>query len=188
MKTQAKELFVHVYTDSSYADCKDTCKSTAGFCTFLNNNLISWGSPMLPTVGLSVAESELMAACEGAKDGLFTINLLGEVLNPSLKIEAPAKLFMDNTAAQFMAQNPVNSKRTKHIAVKFHFLRQKVQEKIYRILHVDTHENVADYFTKILDGAKFMKFSRMLLGYAAKTTEHCCASCYSCFKQWGGVL
>jgi hypothetical protein len=73
-------------------------------------------------------------------------------------------MFTDSTAAQAIAENPVQSERTKHIAIKYHFIRDLIEAGVVTAEHVDTLCNVADMNTKVLGRRKFVPFSEMALG------------------------
>ena len=165
-------LCLRVFSDSSYADDPATLKSTFGFITFLDGNAVDWQSSLLPLVTLSTGESEYMSAVEAGKSSLFTFNLLNEILQPT-KIGTPVELLTDNSAAEHLLNCPVNGKRTKHIAVRWHWLRDLVKAQVYKIVHVPTHLNVADLMTKPLDAPKFHFFASKLLNFVKGKVSLC---------------
>jgi hypothetical protein len=74
-------------------------------------------------------------------------------------------IFTDSTAAQAIAENPLQSARTKHIAIKYHFVRELICAGVITAEHVDTHSNVADLGTKALGKRKFVPFAAMAMGH-----------------------
>jgi hypothetical protein len=92
-------------------------------------SLISWFSRK-QSVSLSSAEFEYVAMTEACKEVIFMKRLISELLN---KDQGVVKLFNDNQSAQKMARNPKFHNRTKHIAIRHHFIRDAVKESGFRI-------------------------------------------------------
>ena len=99
---------------------------------------------------------------DAAKEALHVRQLLLELLPTA--ITEPVPIHVDNMGAKYIAENLVNNKRTKHIDIRYHFIRHYIQEKTISLLHVPTHVNLADIMTKALPASTFRKLSRMLLG------------------------
>ena len=72
-----------------------------------------------------------------------------------VKYDEPITIFCDNTSAINISKNPVMHSKTKHIPIKFHFLREQVIEKNIKIEYVETKEQIADIFTKPLPRETF---------------------------------
>ena len=72
-------------------------------------------------------------------------------------------LFMDNQSAIRLVKNPEFHKRSKHIDVRYHFIREKYEEKVFTIQYIASNEQLGDIFTKALSKIKFEKF-RTLIG------------------------
>ncbi|KAE8955063.1 hypothetical protein PR001_g32249 [Phytophthora rubi] len=82
--------------------------------------------------------------------------------------KAPTEVFVDNESAKKLAVNPSFHSRTKHIDVRHHFIRERVDMKEIEVLRVPGSENVADAFTKLLSRAKFEKH-REVMGLMPRT-------------------
>ena len=72
-----------------------------------------------------------------------------------VKYEHQIIINCDNTSAISMSKNPTMHSRTKHIPIKYHFLREQVSQKVVKLEYVDTKEHVADIFTKTLPKKSF---------------------------------
>jgi hypothetical protein len=140
------------YCDANYQGCKTTLRSTTGYVFLLWNAAISWRSQLQKTVALSTAESEYMAACSATKEAM--------ALKQQLELDfgfapAPVELLGDNQAAIQIAKNPVSTERTRHIAVRYHYVRERVAEGSVNFSHVPTAHMVADLLTKPLPAPAF---------------------------------
>ena len=114
------------YVDSDYANCEDTRRSTTGFIFLLNGTPISWKSARQKLVTGSTCEAEYVAAYEASKEAIWLKWLLLDI-NSTGDGTAPIPLYVDNKAARDLAENPTQHERTKHIDIKFHFIRERVQ-------------------------------------------------------------
>jgi hypothetical protein len=140
------------YCDASWADNQTSRKSTLGYCFNLGKGMISWKSKLSSCVALSTAEAEYYAATEGAKEGQWLTGLLEEL---GVKV-APYIMKCDSQSAICMIKNPVVNARSKHIELKYHFIRQLVEDKALKVEYVRTDENWADCFTKALPVVKLL--------------------------------
>jgi hypothetical protein len=150
------KLQVSGYADADYAGCIDTRRSTSGCAILLGNNCISWRSKRQPSVALSTCEAEYMALCESVKEVIWLRMLLEEL---GLSQVNPSKILEDNQGCIKLAENPVVHGRSKHIDVRYHFIRERVRKVRDVVLeYCSTNDMVADIFTKPLDREKFCKF------------------------------
>lgn len=141
-----------VYSDADWAGCPDTRRSTSGFCVYLGDNLVSWCSKRQVTVSRSSAEAEYRSVAHAVAEAVWLRQLLVELHQP---IERATIVYCDNISAVYMASNPVQHRRTKHIEIDIHFVREKVALGEVRVLHVPTTAQFADIFTKGLPTASF---------------------------------
>ena len=139
------------FCDSSYANLENY-SSLCGFAYKLGNSLIDWKSMRQPVVALSTAESEYIALTPCIQAGLWLRGILAELGIP--QDTTPTSIFEDNAACIFMANNPQNSKRTRHIQVRYHWVRQHLEDKAFKLIPCKTHEQLADIFTKGVHGPK----------------------------------
>ena len=112
----------------------------------VNNGAVSWTSRKQPTVALSTMEAEYMSLSDAAREIYARIQLFQEL---DIKIPTPI-LFSDNQGALTIAQNPTNYQRAKHIDIRYHFIRQAVQNNKIRIEFVPSNQQLADILTKSL--------------------------------------
>jgi hypothetical protein len=108
----------------------------------------SWVSRLQSTVASSLGEAEYMSGYDLVQAMTWTEGVCQELGIYLLK-NGPIQCFMDNKSAIILANNPVFHKRTKHIRIKYHWLRQKVAEGLVTLIYVQSEQNIADIFTNI---------------------------------------
>jgi len=147
-------LIIKAYSDSDWGNCLDSRRSTTGYLTTLGNNLISRGITLQKSVALSSTEAEYMALTECSKEVIYLQNTIND-LNQSLQLNIPKNIpviMEDNTGAIKLGHNAEFHKRTKHIDIKYHFIRELVENNKIRILYINTKDQLADPLTKSITG------------------------------------
>jgi hypothetical protein len=147
-----KELILKIYCDSDWASCLDTRRSVTGYITMLANNTISWNSTLQKTVATSTTEAEYMALADACKEALYICNSFNYITK-ELSIPVPKQLpliLVDNTGAIKLANNPEFHKRTKHIDIRYHFVRELLENNEIQIKYIPSKENLADSLTKTI--------------------------------------
>ncbi|KAE8241390.1 hypothetical protein A4X13_0g7436 [Tilletia indica] len=141
------------YTDSDFAGDVETSRSTTGFVFYIHGNPVSWSSRLQISVAMSTVEAEYIALAEGLREGLWLRNLLTELGFPP---QVPFQIHTDNEGTRSIARNPEAHKRTKHIALRYHAVRERAKAGEIDVIRVDTHDNPADVLTKSLPGPKLV--------------------------------
>ena len=160
IRFQAGTLQLHAYTDSDWAACLRTRRSVSGNVVFMAGGPVTWVSKLQPIVATSSMEAEYISAYFVVQEVTWLRDTLHE-LNP-LGSE-PTLVFIDNTSARTLAQNPVFHARSKHINVKFNWLREKVCEGAIRLEYVASADQTADIMTKLLTGEAFHRHQMVLV-------------------------
>lgn len=117
------------YSDSNLAGHVDDRKSRGGMAFYLNESLITWVSQKQRCIALSSCVAEFMAATAGACQTIWLRNLIAHLTGRDI---SPLKLFIDNKSAIDLAKNPVFHGRSKHIDIRFHFIRDCVEKGHYK--------------------------------------------------------
>ncbi|KFZ24291.1 hypothetical protein V502_01231 [Pseudogymnoascus sp. VKM F-4520 (FW-2644)] len=137
------------FVDSDFAGCEDSRKSTTGWVFTLAGGPVSWSSQRQKTVATSTMDAEYIAGAEAAKEAVWIRNFINDLRIPQVHIDT-VPLYIDNNSALKLTRNPEFHSRSKHIDVKHHFIREKVEEGVINTQRVDTTDNLADVFTKAL--------------------------------------
>ena len=156
------------YSDSDWAGELSDRKSTSGYIFMLSNDgpAISWKSKKQDVVALSSCEAEYMAGCAAAQEAIYLSRVFTDfvVRGGSSSVVNKVVVNIDNQGAMGLARNPVSHNKSKHIDIKYHFLRECVINGIIDIVHVPSSFNVADIMTKPLAKVKFSQFRKLMFG------------------------
>jgi hypothetical protein len=147
------------FTDSDWAGDRDERKSTGGYIFLFHGAPISWRSKRQSCVALSTAEAEYIAAAETAKKAIFLKSMTNTFL-PEHQHISKIPLMKNNEACIRISQNPEFHQRTKHIDIKYHFLRDQIRRGNIELKWISTNQQLADGLTKALAQVPFNTFVR----------------------------
>jgi len=150
---------VSAFSDADWAGDRETRRSGTGYVVMMNNGAVSWRSALQPTVALSTTEAEYMALTEVTKEVEWVRTFLKEL---QYGTDTPMTVSTDNQGAKALANNPVSHSRTKHIAIRHHFIREKVADNTVWIQYVPTEMMTAESLTKALARQKHVKCSQLI--------------------------
>jgi hypothetical protein len=143
------------YTDSDWVGSVSDRKSTSRCCFSLGSAMISWQSRKQSNIALSTAEAEYIAACSANCEAIWLRKLLTCLFD--LEMEATT-ILCDNQSCIKMTKNLVFHDKSKHIEIRYHYIRDMVQRGAIKLQYVSTDEQVADVLTKPLSRVKFGHF------------------------------
>ncbi|KAE8656127.1 hypothetical protein F3Y22_tig00117010pilonHSYRG00118 [Hibiscus syriacus] len=145
------------YSDSDWGGDIDNRRSTTGF-VFSWEILLHMDVKETTIVTLST-EAEYVAATSCVCHAIWLRNLLKEI---GLIQEEPTKVCVDNKSAIALAKNPVFHDRSKHIDIRYHYIRECVARKDVEVEYVKSQDQVADIFTKPLTSEDFLRLRNLL--------------------------
>ena len=119
-------LYLRVFTDAEWAGNLDDRKNTSGGAFFLGKRLVSWTSKKKNFTSQSTTEAEYVAGALNCSNIVWSKQLLEGM---KVEIKELVVIYCDNTSAINISKNPVMHSKTKHIAIKYHFVRELVRTK-----------------------------------------------------------
>lgn len=141
------------YVDSDFANSPGR-RSTTGYCIYLGGSLIAWNSRLQDTVATSTTEAEYIALFEATKETVWLRQL---VTSMGYAQEGPTIVNEDNLSCIALSRDNTHHSRTKHINIKYHFTREKIENGVVKVQAVSSLLNVADTFTKVQPVIRFQK-------------------------------
>jgi hypothetical protein len=147
------------YSDSDYAGDIDDRKSTSGYVFLLGSGAVAWSSKKQPVVTLSTTEAEFIAAASCACQSVWMHRILEKLGHEQNKCTV---VFCDNSSTINLSKNPVLHAKSKHIDVRFHFLRDLTKDGVIKLEHCDSKDQIADIMNKPLRQHVFLKFRESL--------------------------
>jgi len=150
---EKRELTGYVDADGASQEHR---RAISGYVFMIDGGAVSWSSKKQELVTLSTAEAEYVAATHAAKEALWLRSLIGEVFSP---LESSTTLFGDNKSAIALANGGQYHSRTKHIDIRYHFIRYIIEAESIKLIYCPTNEQTADTLTKALPSTKAKHFA-----------------------------
>ena len=147
-------LCLYGYSDADWSPSHHNCRSTSGFAIYLGTNLISWVSRQQSVIALSTMEAEFIALCELGKESAWLLSILHDI---GIVIQLPMVVYVDNTAAISFANSTAFERKSRHIHMRYQFVKTMVKDGILDLVYVSSGDNVADVFTKCVSLAVLSK-------------------------------
>jgi hypothetical protein len=138
----------------------DEGKSTSGGAFLLGDSLVAWISKKQGSISLSTIEAEYIVVATCCTQILWMIQTLVDL---KVTYTDPIPLHRDNTSAISVSNNPFLHSKMKHIPLKYHFLKEKVTNRVVQLNYIPSTEQIADIFTKPLAKTRF-EYLRKKLG------------------------
>jgi hypothetical protein len=145
------------YSDADWAGDVGDRKSTSGYMFLLGGAAISWKSSKQTCVALSTTEAEYVALAAAAQEAIWLQQLMGDLLNESIR---ETTILEDNQSAICLAKNQSIHGRTKHIDIKYHFIRDAVEAGKIKLVYCASEDMIADMLTKGLSIRQFEKLRK----------------------------
>ena len=147
------------YTDADWANDCSNHHSISGYAFLYSGGVVSWMSKQQSTVASSSSHAKYIVAMEAAKELVWLHCLLTKLQEEVL---GPTILHIDNCAADLLARNPINHAATKHIDIRYHYIRECITDKSIKLKLIRMNDMVADVLTKSVANTKHERFCLML--------------------------
>jgi hypothetical protein len=158
------------YNDSDHSSDIDTSKSTSEILFFFGKCLVSWQSIKQQMMALSNCEAEYIAASTASTQTLCLVLLLSDLLDRDTRA---VELRVDNKSALALAKNPVFHEQSKHIRMRYHFIRGCLEEGNFKACYINTKDQLVDLLTKPLGRIKFLELcSKIVMVQLSHKTTH----------------
>lgn len=151
-KNSGSESSLIGYSDADFAGDVETRRSTSGYLFSLAHGPVTWLSQRQSLVTTSTTEAEYVAGATAARELIWLQYLMSDILEKQI---VGTVLFIDNESAVKLTKNPEYHKRTKHIDIRHHFLREKNLSGELTVVLIKTEFQKADIFTKALSRDRF---------------------------------
>ena len=150
------------FSDADWAGDQNDRKSTSGYIFQLSNGAVSWRSKKQSCVALSTAEAEYMALSSAFQEAAWMRQLLSGLIGIQVDSLGPTLIFEDNQSTICMSKNHQFHGRSKHIDIKYHYVREQVAAGNIELEYCKSDDMLADIFTKGLNGPRFKKLRSMI--------------------------
>jgi hypothetical protein len=152
------EPILEGYSDADMAGDSDGRKSTSGILFTFAGGAVSWQSKLQKCVALSTTEAEYIAMAEAGKEMLWLKRFLQQL---GMKQERYV-IHCDSQSALDLSKNAMYHSRTKHIDVRYHWLRQAAEEQQFKLEKIHTDKNPADMMTKVVTREKLQLCAELI--------------------------
>jgi hypothetical protein len=139
------------YVDSDYGGDLDRRRSLSGYVFTVGDYAVSWKARLQDTVALSTTEPEYMAIAEVTKEGLWLKGIYSELCG----IKSCVTIYCDSQSAIHLTKDQMIIEKSKHIDIRYHFVRDIIEKGLVKVCKISTHNNPADIMTKHVSIAKF---------------------------------
>jgi hypothetical protein len=160
------------FCDSDWGGCPDEKKSTTGYAFLVGGGAFSWCSKRQGAISLSSCEAEYYASSQAAMEVAWQRSFLEEI---GMQQEEAITIGSDSQSALNLIGNPVYHEKSKHIGIRFHYVREQVSQKLVEFVYVPTEFQVADSLTKAVPREKLEYCKRKMgvkeISYSPKVSQ-----------------
>ncbi|GKD28335.1 hypothetical protein Tco_1239113 [Tanacetum coccineum] len=149
---------VTCFVDLDYAKDSDKGRSITGYAFLVQGCVVSWKAMLQHMVTLSTTEAECMALTDAVKEAIWLRGLLEEL---GVELNTVA-VNCDNQGTIHLSRNHVFHERTKHINLRYHFIKEVLKAKMVKVMKVGTEHNDVDALTKVVPGLKLQHCLELL--------------------------
>ncbi len=146
-----------MFTDSSWQDCPDTSRSTGCYLIFCQGGIVDSASFVPDPIALSSAEAEYQIAAFGISGCEHTRQVFQEMHGLDADTALTIPILTDSQSAMAMASSDRDTRRTRHIRRRYHYVRIQISNSAHIILKIDGTLNISDIGTKLQDYATFLR-------------------------------
>ncbi|XP_065060473.1 uncharacterized protein LOC135687761 [Rhopilema esculentum] len=142
------------YSDADWGGDLSTRKSTSGYLFKLCGGIVSWKKKKQPVIALSSTEAEYIALCSSTQEAVWLRRLLESI---GFAQQKPTTVYEDNQGAIALSKNTKNHAKTKHIDIRYHYIREAIEKNNIMLEYCPIEQQTADILTKGLAKERFQK-------------------------------
>ena len=157
MYERKKSINLTAYSDSDWAGDTVDRKSTSGYLFVVNNTPVAWSSTKQRTIALSSTESEIIGIVNAVKECIW-LRALFEDFQCTFK--KATIIYGDNMSANQIIKNNINNERSKHISIRYSFIKDLIDQNVFKIEKIESKRNLSDILTKALPYASIESFKQ----------------------------
>ena len=146
------------YSDADWGGDLSTRKSTSGYLFKLCGGIVSWKTKKQPVIALSSTKAEYIALCSATQEAVWLRRLLESI---GFAQQEPTTTYEDNQGAIALSKNTKNHAQTKHIDIRYHYIREAIEKNNIMLEYCPTEQQTADILTKGLAKERFQKLRSM---------------------------
>ena len=139
----------------------DNRRSRYGYIIFLNANPVAFGTGLSAKTATSTPEAEYIAMAHGLKELLWTYQILTTM---GMQVELPMRVLEDNQACIQIADNPISQRKTRHIDIRYHFIRDYINDGYITVQYCPTKQILEDILTKAMHRPAFNRLRGKIIG------------------------
>lgn len=152
---------LEAYCDASWANDENR-KSISGYIIRIFGCIVQYKTQKQTMVALSTAEAEYIALSECCRELIWLRGILADLKIDLSDLSSPVNVFEDNQSTIKIAENRTNYKRTKHVDIKYHHVKDLVSKGLVHLVYVESNKQIADGMTKSLPNSTFGNFVKTL--------------------------
>ena len=160
-KVSSPSRLLTIFADAGWGPNRNGRRSTTGFHIFFNNHCVESNTRLQRTVATSSCESELYAGCDAVKTTIWWVAIINTLGIFPKQEKVP--IYIDNKGGRDLMHQAGNFRRTKHIDIRYYFVREKDIQGIIAIRPVKSSDNIADLNTKALDRVLFNRHAAAVM-------------------------
>ena len=151
---------VILYVDSDHASDPDTRKSRYGFIIIVNGCPVAFGTGMRKKPSASTPEAEYVALSHGLRELLWLLQILKAM---GVRVKTPVPVYEDNQTCIAIANNRMSQKRTRYLDVRYHFIRDYVEDRTIQLYYCETAKMLADILTKAIPRPQYQRLREQVM-------------------------
>jgi hypothetical protein len=161
-------LDIIAFSDSDWAGCPDTRRTTIGYIIFICGGPIAWKSKKMMTLAMSSCEGEYMCLSEIGREIIWMMHFLTEI---KIRFNKP-RIYCDSDSAINWAEEPIQHQRNKHVELQYYYIRDIVKQELVDLYRISSWDNHSDPYSKNATTPMFLRHKPHIMGWIPVVLEN----------------